>query len=98
MGITLLHFEDCPNWKVADERLTAIAAERADIRLTSHLVETPAEAERIRSGLTEHPGRSRGRVRRARLRGGALLSQVPDTGWVRGAPTLDQLRAVLADA
>ena len=53
MDITLLYFEDCPNWKVADERLSAIAAERADIRLTRHLVETPPEAERTCS--TAHP-------------------------------------------
>jgi len=28
MDIALLYFEDCPSWKVADERLSAIAAER----------------------------------------------------------------------
>jgi len=24
MDITLLYFEDCPNWKVADERLAVV--------------------------------------------------------------------------
>jgi len=28
MDITLLYLEDCPNWKVADERDPAIAADR----------------------------------------------------------------------
>jgi len=99
MDITLLYFEDCPSWKVADERLTAIAAERADIRLTRHLVETPAEAERTRfhgspSILVDGvdvfaaPGAEVG------LSGRRYLT--PD-GY-QGAPTLAQLRAVLADA
>ena len=48
MDITLLYFEDGPNWAVAGERLTALAAERPDIRVTCHLVETPEEAERTR--------------------------------------------------
>ena len=25
MDVTLLYFEDCPSWKVADERLAALA-------------------------------------------------------------------------
>ncbi len=99
MDITLLYFEDCPSWKVADERLTAIAAERADIRLTRHLVETPAEAERTRfhgspSILVDGvdvfaaPGAEVGLSCRRYL--------TPD-GY-QGAPTLAQLRAVLAGA
>ena len=99
MDITLLYFEDCPDWKVADERLTAIAAERADIRLTRHLVETPAEAERTRfhgspSILVDGvdvfaaPGAEVGLSCRRYL--------TPD-GY-QGAPTLAQLRAVRADA
>jgi hypothetical protein len=98
MDITLLYFEDCPNWTLADERLTAIAAERPDIRLTSHLVETAQEAERIRfhgspSILVDgvdvfaEPGSAVGLSCRRYL--------TPD-GY-EGAPTLEQLRAVLAD-
>ena len=99
MDITLLYFEDCPNWKVADERLTAIAAERDDITMTRHLVDTPAEAERTRfhgspsiqvDGLDPfaEPGSGVGLTCRRYL--------TPD-GY-QGAPTLEQLRAVLADA
>ena len=47
MDVTLLYFDGCPNWKVADQRLTAIAAERLDIALHRHRVETPEEAERL---------------------------------------------------
>ncbi len=99
MDIALLYFEDCPNWKVADERLSAIAAERADIRLTRHLVETPVEAERTRfhgspSILVDgvdvfaETGSEVGLSCRRYL--------TPDA--YAGAPTLEQLRAVLSDA
>jgi hypothetical protein len=47
MDIALLYVDDCPNWKVADERLAAIAAEGTDVQVTRHLVHTPEEAERI---------------------------------------------------
>jgi len=98
MDIALLYFEDCPNWKVADERLTAIAAALDDITVTRHLVETAAEAERTRfhgssSILVDgvdvfaEPGSEVG------LSGRRYLT--PD-GY-QGAPTLDQLRAALAD-
>jgi len=30
MDIALLYFDDCPNWTIVDERLSAIAAARAD--------------------------------------------------------------------
>ena len=99
MDITLLYFEDCPNWKVADERLSLVAAERADIRLTRHLVETPEEAERtrfhgspsiLRDGVDvfAEPGAAVGLSCRRYL--------TPD-GY-EGAPTLEQLRTALADA
>lgn len=99
MDITLLYFEDCPNWKLADERLTAITAERADIRLTRHLLDAPAEAERTRfhgspSILVDgvdvfaEPSSEVGLSRRRWL--------TPD-GY-EGTPTLEQLRAVPTDA
>lgn len=46
MDVTLLYFEDCPNWKIAEQRLATIAAENADVTLESHRVETSEEAER----------------------------------------------------
>jgi len=99
MDITLLYFEDCPNWKVADERLTAIAAERADITVARHLVETASEAERVRfhgspSILVDgvdpfaEPGSEVGLSCRRYL--------TPD-GY-QSAPTLEQLRAAVTDA
>ncbi len=99
MDITLLYFEDCPNWKVADERLSALAAERDDIRLTRHLVDTPAEAERTRfhgspSILVDgvdvfaEPGSEVG----------LSCRRYPTPDGYAGAPKLEQLRAILSDA
>ncbi len=99
MNITLLYFEDCPNWNVADERLAALAAERPYIRVTRQLVKSAEEAERTRfhgspSVLVDgvdvfaEPGSEVGLCCRRYL--------TPD-GY-EGAPTLEQLRAALADA
>lgn len=99
MDITLLYFEDCPNWRLADQRLTAIAAERDDITVTRHLVETPAEAER--TGFHGSPSILINGVDPFAECGsgvGLLCRRYPTPEGYEGAPTLDQLRAVLVDA
>ena len=47
MDITLLYFDDCPNWQIADQRLAAITAGRADVVVTRHRIDTLEEAERV---------------------------------------------------
>ena len=47
MDITLLYFDDCPSWKVADERLSTLVGEIPDLTITRHRVESPEEAERV---------------------------------------------------
>jgi len=99
MDVALLYFEDCPNWKVADERLSAIAAERADIRLTRHLVVTPAEAER--TGFHGSPSILVDGVDVFAEPGsevGLSCRRYLTPNGYEGAPTLEQLRVVLADA
>ena len=98
MDITLLYFDGCPNWRVADERLAAIAAERADLKVTRHLVDTLEEAERV--GFHGSP---------SILVDGVDVFAEPDAGvglscrvyrtpeGLAGAPTMEQLRAALAD-
>lgn len=104
MDITLLHSEDCPNSEVADERLRVVASERGDVRLTHQLVETPAEAER-----TGFQG-SASILSPSILIDGVDVFTEPDAevgltcrryrtpDGFHGAPTLEQLRTVLADA
>ena len=37
MDVTLLYFDDCPNWRVADDHLRTLAAEIPDLRLRAAL-------------------------------------------------------------
>ncbi len=99
MDITLRYFDDCPNRRVADGRLAEIAAERADITVTRHLVDTPEEAERV--GFHGSPSILVDGVDVFAQPGAAVglscrVYQTPD--GLAGAPTMDQLGAALADA
>ncbi len=97
MDIALLYFDDCPNWKVAEERLVAIAAERTDLTVTRHLGDTVEEAERV--GFHGSPSILVDGVDVfAEADAGVGLScrvyRTPD--GLAGAPTVEQLRAALA--
>lgn len=99
MDITLLYFDGCPNWKIADERLAAIAAERSDITVTRQLVESTEQAERL--GFHGSP---------SILADGVDLFADPDAGvglscrvyqtpdGPAGTPSVVQLRTALAYA
>lgn len=47
MRVELLYFDDCPNWRIAAERLDAIAYRRG-LHVERRVVSTPAEAEAAR--------------------------------------------------
>ncbi|WP_062213574.1 hypothetical protein [Demequina oxidasica] len=99
MDVTLLYFEGCPNWKVADERLRLVAADRPGIVVKHQMVDTPEEASRV--GFFGSPSIQVNGVDAfaepgARVGMTCRLYSTPD-GY-RGAPTFDQLRAALADA
>jgi hypothetical protein len=96
MDITLLYFDDCPNWQVADQRLAAITAGRADVTVRRHRVDTLKEAELVGFhgspsilvdgvDLFAEPGAGVGLSCR--------LYRTPE--GLSGAPTVDQLRAAL---
>lgn len=96
MDVSLLYFDSCPNWKVADQRLAAIAAERPDVVVTRHRVETVEEAERL--GFHGSP---------SILVDGVDVFAEPGAGvglscrvyrtpaGLAGTPTMEQLRAAL---
>ena len=99
MDITLLYFEGCPNWKVADERLATIAAERSDVTVTHRVVETIEEAERL--GFHGSPsilvdGEDPFADADTAVGLSCRVYRTPD--GPAGAPTLQQLRAVLGHA
>ena len=99
MDIALLYFDDCPNWKIAYQRLAAMTAERTDLTVSRHLVETLEEAERV--GFHGSP---------SILVDGVDVFADPEAGvglscrvyrtpdGPAGAPTLEQLRAALTAA
>jgi hypothetical protein len=101
MDVRLLYFDDCPNWRLAEARLHQALAGLGDQgpAVTYELVSTPEQAER--AGFRGSP---------TILVNGADPFARPDdpvglscrlysgpTG-VDHAPTVDQLRSVLADA
>lgn len=48
MEIILQYFEDCPNWKIAEDRLNILDGERPDITVTRQIIDTVEEAERAK--------------------------------------------------
>ncbi len=99
MDITLLYFEGCPNWKVADQRLATIAAERPDITVTHRLVESIEEAERL--GFHGSPsilvdGEDAFADAATAVGLSCRVYRTPE--GPAGAPTVEQLQAVLARA
>jgi len=99
MDITLLYFKDCPNWKTTAERLTLLATERSDMTVTQHLVETLEQAER--AGFLGSPSIQVEGVdvfAEPGARVGLACRRYPTPDGYAGAPTLEQLRVVLADA
>lgn len=99
MDINLLYFDGCPNWKVANERLTEIAAERPDITVSRRLVNTIEEAERV--GFHGSPTILVDGVDAFAdgVAGVGLACRVYATpDGPAGAPTAEQLRAAIIDA
>ena len=99
MDVALLYFDGCPNWKVVDQRLAEIAAERPDVRVTRHQVRTFEEAERV--GFHGSPSILVDGVDAfdAADAGIGLACRVYATpGGAAGTPTLEQLRATITDA
>lgn len=97
MEITLLYFDDCPNWKVAAERLAAVTVGRPDISVLHHLVESMEEAERL--GFHGSPSILINGVDVFAEAGTGVglscrLYQTPDGS--AGAPTIAQLREAIA--
>ena len=96
MDVTLLYFDDCPHWLVANEHLGTLLAEHPDMSITRHVVDTPEEAER--TGFRGSPSIL---INGVDLFAGpndpvGLACRVYQTpAGPAGSPTLDQLRHAL---
>ena len=91
----MLYFEGCPNWKVADERLSALSGE-FDLVVQRRLIETPEEAEAV--GFRGSPtilveGRDPFVAGDEPAGLACRIYQTPE--GPQGAPTAQQLRAAL---
>ena len=98
MDVTLLYFDGCPNWQVADGRLreALTRAGRDDVRVQHRQITTPEQAEAV--GFLGSP---------TVLIGGRDPFADPDTpvglscrvyrteAGLAGAPTVESLLAVL---
>lgn len=97
MRVELRYFDDCPNWRTADRHLRTLEAE-VGFELTHRVVETPEDAEAFAfrgspsivvnghdpfAAGTEPVGLS------------CRIYQTPD--GQAGSPTIEQLRAAVAD-
>ncbi|MDW3221085.1 MAG: thioredoxin family protein [Acidimicrobiales bacterium] len=96
MDVTLLYFDDCPNWLEADAHLRTLAAERRDLHITRRIVDTPEAAEETQfrgspsilvDGLDIFADAD------APVGLSCRVYQTPD--GTAGAPTIEQLREVL---
>ena len=95
MKLELLYFDDCPNWKIAAERLDDVAGAR-DLIVERRLVTTQeeAEADRFRGSPTimvdgEDPFAAGDEPFGLACR----MYQTPD--GPAGSPTIQQIEAVL---
>lgn len=96
--MTLLYFDDCPNWTVVDEHLRTLASEYPDIEIDRRIVDTVEDAEATRfrgSPSIIVDGVDPFTDPDAPVGLSCRVYQTPD--GPAGSPTLDQLRSVIAD-
>jgi hypothetical protein len=96
MNVTLLYFDDCPNWLVADGHLRTLAAEHPEMVIERRIVNTVEEAE-----VAQFRGSPS-----IRLDGVDLFADLDapvglscrvckTSAGLAGSPTLDQLRSAV---
>jgi hypothetical protein len=96
MNVTLLYFDDCPNWLVADGHLRTLAAELPEMVIERRIVNTVEEAE-----VAQFRGSPSIRVDGvdpfADLDAPVGLScrVYKTSAGLAGSPTLDQLRSAV---
>lgn len=95
MQVTVQHFDGCPHWRLADERLRALAGE-IGFELSHEVIDTPEAAEE--AGFRGSPtilvdGVDPFAERDEPVGLSCRVYDTPD--GPAGAPTLDQLREVL---
>ncbi|MFV2039822.1 MAG: thioredoxin family protein [Acidimicrobiales bacterium] len=96
MDVTLLYFDDCPNWKLTDQLLQQLAGEIDDLNISHQYVGTPEDAERYQfrgSPSIQVDGVDPFANADDPVGLSCRVYQTPD--GMAGSPTLDQLRTAL---
>ena len=96
MNVTLLYFDDCPNWLEVDRHLRALAVEYPEIVVERRVVETVEDAESARfhgSPSIVVDGIDPFADADASIGLSCRMYQTPD--GTAGAPTLEQLREAI---
>ncbi len=96
MDVTLLYFDDCPNWRITNEHLEALNGEIGGLEISRVEVTTPDDAERYRfrgSPSVLIDGRDAFADPDDPVGLSCRVYQTPD--GPAGSPTLAQLREVL---
>lgn len=96
MEITLLYFDDCPNWNETDRHLQQLQTECPDLTVTHRVVDSSEEAERV--GFLGSPSIQVDGIDPfadpdAPVGLSCRVYQTPD--GPAGSPTLDQLRTAI---
>jgi len=63
VNVTLLYFDDCPNWLEADAHLRLLADEFADLHITAAWWRLPKRLNEPASGFAQHSGGGRRPIR-----------------------------------
>ena len=93
MLVTLLYFDDCPNWTLADQHLRALAADHPEMVIEHRLVETVEDAEAARfHGSPSIVVDGVDPFAPADAPVGLSCRMYQTTDGPAGSPTLDQLR------
>lgn len=97
MNVTLLYFEDCPNWRLADGHLRTLAAEYGGITVERRLVESVDDA--VATGFHGSPsilvdGADAFDAADAPIGLACRVYRTP--AGPAGTPTIEQLRTAIA--
>ena len=96
MNVTLLYFDDCPNWLETDQHLRALAAEHPELVVERRLVETAEDAEATRfRGSPSIIVDGVDPFADADAPVGLSCRMYQTADGRAGSPTLEQLRAVI---
>lgn len=100
MDVTLLYFDDCPNWRITADLLDRLAEERSEVRVRRRQVTTADDAVRLGfrgspSVLVDGVDAFADADGDAPIGLSCRLYHTP--AGMAGSPTLDQLRTALSE-